>query len=138
MDISVRVDTRGRSAGFGGRLMQRLSQAVREAAADVEARAKIEILAGRKSGRVYIRRGAAHQASAPGEAPATDVGNLAGSIQHRPVSRLEAEVAAAAEYAAVLELGGARVEPRPYLRPALEAAAPGFEQAVRDAVNGAA
>ena len=34
------------------------------------------VMDGQKSGRIYRRRGAEHQASAPGEAPASDTGRL--------------------------------------------------------------
>lgn len=71
-----------------------------------------------------------HRASAPGEAPATDTGNLGSSIYARMTSRLEGEVGATAEYAAALELGGAHVAARPALRPAVKAEWPEFVAAL--------
>ena len=78
------------------------------------------ILSGEKSGRVYQRRGVTHQASAPGQAPATDTGKLLNSISVIPdIPRVQARVNAAAKYAAALEFGTQRIEPRPFMRPAL-------------------
>lgn len=59
-----------------------------------------------KTGRIYRRRGVSHQASAPGEAPATDSGTL---VNARRIDRLTAQTAArlvfTAEYAPHLEHG---------------------------------
>lgn len=76
-----------------------------------------------KRGRFYRRskRGAAHQASAPGEAPAIDSGLLANSIQTAVVSPLLAQVRIGAEYASYLEFGTRRMSPRPYVQPAIDA-----------------
>jgi hypothetical protein len=138
MQIEVSVDIAGTSRAFMARLGPLVSQAVRQSAAEVEARAKIAIQIGPKSGRVYKRGRRIHQASAPGEAPATDTGNLVNSIQARPRGQFTAEVAAGAEYAEKLELGGARVAPRPFLSPALEAERERFAARVHLAVAQAA
>lgn len=75
-----------------------------------------------KRGRLYRRskRGAAHQASAPGEAPAIDSGLLANSIQTAIVSPLLTQVRIGAEYATYLEFGTRRMSPRPYVQPAID------------------
>lgn len=73
------------------------------------------------SGRTYIRRGVAHQASAPGEPPATDTGRLVGSIRTEyDEAQMVGRVIASTKYAAMLEFGTQRMEPRPFMRPALE------------------
>ena len=99
----------------------------------IEARAK-NSLSGPRSGRLY-QRGATgnivHQASAPGEAPATDIGNLANSIGARMLGQTEGEVTVGAEYAAVLELGGRRIAPRPFFAPAVKAEWPDFLSAMK-------
>lgn len=93
------------------------------------------ILSSPKSGRVYARGGVAHQASAPGEAPASDTGRLAGSIRTEyDRSRLAGKVVASTEYAPHLEYGTARMEPRPYMRPALAAKRDDIERDVQEEV----
>ena len=75
-----------------------------------------------KTGRIYRRRGVEHQASAPGEAPASDHGasGLAGRIRTSyNIAGLAGTVIASTDYAAALEYGTQRIEPRPYMRPAL-------------------
>lgn len=112
------------------------------------------IQTGPKTGRVYRRRGVTHRASAPGEAPASDSGQLAGSsvIRHN-VQQLTAVASWAKRYARPLELGSAytlgvpgsgagqpdaaqlelgtqKLEPRPFARPALA----NTRQAIQDRV----
>lgn len=78
------------------------------------------IMSGAKSGKIYWRRGTAHQASAPGEAPASDTGTLVKSITTRyDLGSLSGRVVAQAKYAPYLEYGTATMAPRPFLRPAL-------------------
>lgn len=97
--------------------------------------AKRAVARGPKTGRVYstrFRRNRAtgrifpteqrvpHQASAPGEAPATDTGKLVGSI----VSGAEGPrgyVEARSVYALYLEYGTRHMAARPFLVPAFEA-----------------
>lgn len=73
-----------------------------------------------KTGRVYRRRGVSHQASAPGEAPASDTGRLVGS--RRIVfdqANIRARLIFADKKAAWLEHGTRRMLPRPWARRAL-------------------
>lgn len=77
---------------------------------------------GEKTGRVYVkyRPHRVHQASAPGEAPASDSGNLVKLIQMRFDEKdLVGYVNSGAEYAAYLEFGTRTMEARPYMRVAL-------------------
>lgn len=76
---------------------------------------------GPKTGRVYRRGDKEHQASAPGEAPASDTGTLVGRIRvdDSKLDELRARVVASTAYAAHLEYGTQKMEPRPFLRPAL-------------------
>lgn len=64
-----------------------------------------------------------HTASAGGEPPASDTGNLLSSIGHRlgVDEYVYGEVYANVRYASWLELGTRYMEPRPFLRPALAA-----------------
>ena len=60
-----------------------------------------------------------HRASAPGEAPATDTGNLVRNIGiSYDIVKEEATIASRAEYSAALEFGTSRILPRPFMRPA--------------------
>ena len=107
----------------------------------IEERVKVGMQAP-KSGRMY----GSHQASAPGEMPANDTSNLAGSIDSRMISNAEGIVEAKAEYALYLEYGAARVAdgssdmsgvssilyPRPFFTPAAEDERPEFERRIRD------
>lgn len=73
-----------------------------------------------KTGRIYRHRSVEHQASAPGEAPATDTGRLAQSTTiEYDIENLAATLFFRTAYAAALEFGTAKIEPRPYARPAL-------------------
>lgn len=116
------------------------------AALAIRNEAQRSIRSGPKTGRLYTmqyrrirgrvvpigpRQGAnlspSHRASAPGQAPATDTGNLAsrialGDLTKDPLRpRAQAGVAAGAPYAIHLELGAprARLLPRPFLAKAL-------------------
>lgn len=73
-----------------------------------------------KTGRVYRHRGVEHQASAPGEAPASDTGDLVNSIETRyDFNKLSGVVVATSKHAPPLEYGTRNMEPRPFMRPAL-------------------
>lgn len=75
-----------------------------------------------KSGRIYkvSKTGKTHQASAPGEAPAIDTGNLVNSMAIEKVSEAVYMVSAGTEYAQPLEFGSKRMAARPFLGPAVE------------------
>lgn len=85
-----------------------------------------------KSGRVY----GTHVASAPGEAPALDMGVLAGSIQVQPLGPALAAVFTNQEYAVHLEFGTTRMAARPAWVPAAEEVRPRFLAAMRDLERG--
>lgn len=87
------------------------------------------IMKGPKTGRIYLRglnksgkSYKVHQASAPGEPPATDTGKLASSITTEyDFANLIGRVNCSAEYGPYLEYGTVKMEPRPFMRPALAA-----------------
>lgn len=109
-------------------------------AVDVEAAGK-RLLSQHGTGRIYklTKPRRIHQASAPGEPPAPDMGHLRAALGHSvghdgedlyadvgygvdvtaPLEDNRTSVAKVAEY---LELGTRHIEPRPFLRPALHAA----------------
>lgn len=95
-------------------------KAIRETAVAVHGNALRSIHRGSRSGRVYTRRGRVHQASAPGEPPKSDTGDLASRVK-MVVSGLRAEVGTGLDYGAHLEFGTSKMAARPWLFPALEA-----------------
>jgi hypothetical protein len=111
--------------------------AVAVAAFNVSARVK-QSMGPPKSGREYPRPGGrTHQASAPGEAPAIDYGNLVNSIQvDFENGGLTGVVFTSRDYAAGLEFGTAHVAPRPFMEPAAAAEWPLFQAAMKKAVGG--
>lgn len=105
-----------------------VGKVVDKTAKSVEADVKVSLNSGGRTGRVY-RRGESrfHQASAPGEPPATDMGLLANSIKTEMTSRTSAVVSVGAEYGIPLEYGTRRgLAPRPFMRPAAERVFPWF------------
>lgn len=73
-----------------------------------------------KTGRLYRRNTVVHQASAPGESPATDTGRLVQSITTSyDTKNIIGYVNVSTEYAAALEFGTPRIAPRPYARVSL-------------------
>ena len=80
------------------------------------------IQTGAKSGVMYQmynpRR--EHRASAPGQAPASDTGNLVSKIIVRQKSQDVTSVESNANYSAYLEYGTSKMEARPFMLPAFE------------------
>ena len=85
------------------------------------------IRGGAASGRVYKRGSRTHQASAPGQYPASDTGRLMGSINSE-ITPKEAIVGTNLVYGMYLEFGTSRMAPRPWLLPSFERAKIGIEQ----------
>ena len=76
-----------------------------------------------KTGRVYKRGkgrnlSPTHQASAPGQSPATDTGTLASSIQFVR-SGINGFLFSRLKYAPWLEYGTQNMEPRPFMHPSV-------------------
>tara|TARA_B100001939_G_C16934769_1_gene615537 strand:- start:578 stop:1003 length:426 start_codon:yes stop_codon:yes gene_type:complete len=89
----------------------------------VEGSAKESIQRGIKSGKTYRRGGVVHQASAEGEAPATDTGFLVSNITHQFAKKgktMASKVLSKANYSKFLEFGTRNMGARPFLQPALE------------------
>lgn len=104
-------------------ISQNMNKAIFKAAALVQADAIRGIQRGKKTGKIYKRRGIEHQASGPGEYPASDTGRLASSIRINK-GLLSAEVGSDVLYAKFLEpdeaMEGNRLQPRPFLEPSFE------------------
>lgn len=106
-----------------------LKKNIATAALRYETDLKKTINTGARSGIVYTRGTVSHQASAPGEPPKTDTGQLVNSI-HTVIKRqgLSAEVKSNLPYAGMLELGTSRVAARPAWLPVAENLKPIFEK----------
>lgn len=76
-----------------------------------------------KSGNVYYRGNRVHVASAPGEFPAVDSGNLISKVRIRRFDRGLTAVIGPQDvpYASLLEGGTSRMKPRPFIKPTFEA-----------------
>lgn len=114
--------------------VERAIEATLKGAAQIVANdAKQSVARGPKTGRIYTTRfvrlpngrviptepRVPHQASAPGEAPATDTGKLVSSIVADAKGQ-SAWVEARSQYALWLEYGTRYMLPRPFLLPAFE------------------
>lgn len=107
-------------AAIRGAIRRAVAQGVVAAAEAVRSEAVSLILDSAKTGRVYHRRSVDHQASAPGEPPASDTGRLVSSIRtNYRNGGLVATISASTAYAAYLEYGTRKMAPRPFMRPAL-------------------
>ena len=80
------------------------------------------IQSGPKSGRIYEKYNPrrTHRASAPGQAPASDTGNLVRNIAVKMESRDQVAVVSSAPYSQFLEFGTSKMLPRPFLFPATQ------------------
>ena len=122
-------------AAIGQQMAREIDGVCESTALDIQARAQMAIMNPPKSGRIYRRGNVAHQASAPGEAPATDTGNLVNSAYTKKLADADYETGFTVEYAAALEFGTPKIEPRPYLRPAVEAVKKAFLDAIKRIVE---
>jgi phage gpG-like protein len=111
---------------FGQAMDTHLQKLVENTAVRVQRTAVTSIQRGPKTGRVYKRGGVTHRASAPGQPPATDTGDLASSVA-RVDGELVAAVGTALGYGRDLEFGTSQMAARPWLLPALEASRAHFE-----------
>jgi len=83
--------------------------------------AQESIIRGPKTGRTYKRGNVSHTASAPGEAPANDLGFLVQNIKCDMSDDRTANLRSLAPYSVCLEYGTKNMEARPFLRPAGDA-----------------
>lgn len=94
-----------------------------------------KIQSGPKTGRIYRRRSVEHQASAPGESPASDTGALVQSGRTEfDMNNLMGTVIFSTAYAAALEFGTVKMAPRPYARPALAEKREEIEKNISDEI----
>lgn len=97
-------------------LRQAAMRAVERGTENVKTRMVERIQQPPKTGRIYGK----HQASAPGESPASDTGRLAQSVTTRyDPAKLTGYVNVSTEYAEALEFGTRKMAARPYARVSL-------------------
>lgn len=133
------ADAVAKSLGqVSARAERAVARVVRATAMKVEGTAKTRIQRPPKTGRVYRRGRVVHQASAPGESPATDTGTLASRVFHSvEAGGMEASVWSDVNYSVYLEMGTRRMAPRPFLAPALREHENDFYRDLDLAVSGA-
>jgi len=85
-----------------------------------------------KGARKIVKR--RHQASAPGEAPANLSGNLWKSLNFTRQGSTQLSFGNTAEYSAVLEFGGRKVAPRPYMKRSIDLNKKDIENLMRSRV----
>lgn len=117
---------------------QEIAKAVTGTALEMIGDVKKAIQRGPKTGRVYRRGNITHQASAPGEAPATDQGALASSVYFEQTTKLSATIGSRLAYAYYLEFGTSRIAPRPSWTPAAELAQGKLTKRIEKALKDAA
>ena len=113
-----------------------LQRAIAIAGAQVQGDAQRSIQRGGRSGVVVTIGGKRHQRSAPGEAPKTDTGRLAGSIFAEVLNGgLRVDVGTDVGYGTHLEFGTKNMAARPWLLPAFERNRDRIVQRVKKAVQ---
>jgi len=136
MDIKVNVKNLKKVMSQLGRLNKDLEQPFQEVVKGggqlIRAEAVKSIQSGAKSGIVYEKYNPrrSHRASAPGQAPASDTGNLVSKIRVKQKNPNTTIVESGADYSAFLEYGTSKMQPRPFLFPAFEKSKEKITQAV--------
>jgi len=111
---------------FEGKGHKAANQATVDLSEEILWRVVDSIRGGTKTGRTYVRENPprTHTASAPGQAPADDLGTLANSYgaEFQKVNQYvwSATVGSPLFYAPRLEFGYERILPRPHLEPAID------------------
>ena len=138
--ITVRVRNMGRLQAKVKKLPLDIQAAtvigLRGLATPIEDDIKRSIRTGARTGRIVKRYHPEriHQASAPGEVPANDLGMLANSIEvDVDPTQFNMTISASVPYAQELEYGTRHMLPRPFLRPALTR----WRQRIIDAIHNA-
>lgn len=105
---------------------------------DTHQKAVDGIQRGPKTGRVYRRGNVTHQASAPGEYPASDTGRLASNVRFElpQGGNMVGRVGTNIQYGAHLEFGTSRMAARPWLLPSFEKAKVGVTKELKAKLEG--
>jgi len=125
MRVSVDVEHKTRVDKVSAQYRKQAKDAVYSGCFKILDIAVTEILRGAKSGQIYSRGGKSHQASAAGEYPASDTGNLASNINVQiQTGGLSGTVESKAGYSSMLEYGTSKMAARPFMQPSAERARP--------------
>lgn len=116
---------------------KRVDDELSDIAAELEGDIVLSIQQGAKTGRIYKRKGVTHQASAPGQSPASDTGTLKKSIYSERARKLTYVVGSRIVYALHLEYGTTRMAARPFFRPSVEKMAKQITGRLEQAIKGA-
>ncbi len=133
MRVSVDVEHKTRIDKVLKEYRKQAKDAVYAGCFKIQGIASTEILSGTKTGRIYKRGSESHQASAAGEYPASDFGNLAININVQiKAGGLSGTVESKANYSSMLEYGTSKMAARPFMQPSAERARPFIRQKFRD------
>jgi len=107
---------------LGKDMLPEFREVIMGGAQQIRGEAIQSIQTGSKSGIVYQKYNPKreHRASAPGESPASDTGNLVSKIKVKQKTKDRVWVESNADYSAYLEYGTSKMQPRPYMLPAFE------------------
>lgn len=138
LDFKIPDDMARKFNEAGPKVLRALQGVLTKSAIRIRDDAKLLIKKGPKTGRIYSRKGGIqHRASAPGEAPATDHGDLIRSILFDVrYDGLGASVGSDLPYSLFLEEGTTRIKPRPFMAPALEKNNDRIETDILEALKG--
>lgn len=139
MNVNITIrQVRNDLSNYGAKVRVNVSRAQEDAAERILARMIASFHEG-KSGRLYWKwmdgRRSLHQASAPGEPPAVWSGTLESSFRVRRINQYGWGIYTDDPKAALLELGGIKIKPRPYILPAAHAEAAGFRASMVRILN---
>jgi HK97 gp10 family phage protein len=132
------LSTKGALNKMSKNVEKELGEQVMLAAINTANIARKSIQQGPKTGITYekYKPRRTHQASAKGQAPATDTGALVSSITQEKTGDTEAIVGSRIIYSKWLEFGTRHMGERPFLRPALAKASKEFEKRMLKALGG--
>ena len=139
--MKVKLDDR-RLRAMPDALRKEGEKLVKETAMNIETRMKVKIQHGPKTGKIYTHGNVTHQASAPGEPPATDTGYLATAMAVEATKDpLTKQTNVYAEYGGILEQpetqehGKSHIAPRPFMQPSFDDEEDSFKKGVNNLIK---
>jgi hypothetical protein len=142
--VSVTISGQNRIRRKLGAINTRVANASQKALvkdmARMDSDAKQSISGGSRSGKVYTRGSVSHQASAPGEFPKTDRGELVSGFffnVSRKVNSILASLSNKSNHASYLEFKPSLMGGRPFMRPIFNKWKPTIEKNVLNAARAA-